>query len=148
MKTRSALLTALLIAAATPPLRAQQTLPAPLTPYAPPSVLTREQAQAQSKAQMAASQVQYISILERGFDQLSNLVTANPYHLTKDEVVAGFGDTFNAQVQQEGALMLATIIKANRILGRTDRWLAQDWVQAWVAAYRLDPATGEPLPAP
>ncbi len=124
-----------------------QTAP-PLSPYGQPSVFTKEQAQAQSKTQMTQAQVQYINLLERGFDQLSNIVTANVYHLTKDEVVAGFGDAFNAQTQQEGALMLSTIIKANRILDRTDRWLTQDWVQAWIAAYRIDPATGEPLPAP
>lgn len=117
-------------------------------PYAQPTVLTKEQAQAQAKTQMASAQLQYIGILERGFDQLSNIVTANPYHLTQAEVVTGFGDAFNAQVQQEGALMLSTIIKANKVLGRTDRWLAQEWVQSWIAAYRLDPATGEPLPAP
>ena len=115
-------------------------------PYGQPTVFTKEQAQTQSKTQMAQAQLQYVSLLERGFDQLSNIVTANAYHLTKEEVVAGFGDAFNAQTQQEGALMLSTIIKANRILGRNDRWLTQDWVQAWVAVYRLDPATGETLP--
>ena len=123
--------------------RAQTATP---PPYGQPTVFTKEQAQAQSKTQMAQAQFQYISLLERGFDQLSNIVTANSYHLTKDEVVAGFGDAFNAQTQQEGALMLSTIIKANHILGRNDRWLTQDWVQAWVAAYRIDPATGDPLP--
>ena len=122
---------------------AQTTTP---PPYGQPNVFTKEQAQAQSKTQMAQAQLQYINLLERGFDQLSNIVTANSYHLTKDEVVAGFGDAFNAQTQQEGALMLATIIKANRILGRNDRWLTQDWVQAWIAVYRLDPTTGEALP--
>ena len=120
----------------------------PAAPYGQPVVLTKEQAQAQSKNQMASAQIQYIGILERGFDQLSNIVTANPYHLNQADVVAGFGDAFNAQVQQEGALMLSTIIKANKILGRTDKWLAQDWVVAWITAYKLDPATGEPLPAP
>ena len=119
----------------------------PVVPYGQPVVLTREQAQAQTKTQMVNAQVQYIGILERGFDQLSNIVTANPYHLAQADVVAGFGDPFNAQVTQEGALMLSTIIKANKILGRTDRWLAQDWVAAWIAAYKLDPATGEPLAA-
>ena len=119
---------------------------APPAPFGQPSVFTKEQAQAQSKTQMAQAQVQYINLLERGFDQLSNIVTANAYHLTKDEVVAGFGETFHAQTQQAGALMLSTIIKANRILNRADKWLTQDWVQAWIAAYRIDPATGEPLP--
>ena len=121
---------------------------APLTPYGQPTVLTHEQAQAQSKTQMTQAQIQYIGILERGFDQLSNIVTANPYHLSQTDVVAGFGDAFNTQVQQEGALLLATVIKANKIIGRTDKWLAQDWVVAWIAAYKLDPTTGEPLPTP
>lgn len=138
---------ALLAAACCLPSPRAQAQTVPLSPYAPPSVFTKEQAQAQSKSQMAQAQLQYISLLERGFDQLSNIVTANSYHLTRDEVIAGFGEAFHAQTQQEGALMLSTIIKANRILGRTDRWLTQDWVQAWIAAYRLDPATGEPLPA-
>ena len=114
---------------------------APLTPYGQPTVLTHEQAQAQSKTQMTQAQIQYIGILERGFDQLSNIVTANPYHLSQTDVVAGFGDAFNTQVQQEGALLLATVIKANKIIGRTDKWLAQDWVVAWLAAYKLDPTT-------
>ena len=142
MKTR--LLAAAVALCAAGPLHAQT---APVTSYGQPTVLTKAQAQAQSKAQMAAAQIQYIGLLERGFDQLSNLVTANAYHLSQADVTAGFGDAFNAQVQQEGALMLSTIIKANKILGRTDRWLAQDWVVAWIAAYGLDPATGNPLPA-
>ena len=119
----------------------------PLSPYGQPTVLTKEQAQTQTKTQMANAQVQYIGILERGFDQLSNIVTANAYHLTQADVTAGFGDAFNEQVFREGTLMLSTIIKANKILGRTDRWLTQDWVVAWIAVYKLDPATGDPLPA-
>ena len=146
MKTRFGTLAfAAMLTATGTSLRAQA---APLSPYGQPTVLTREQAQAQSKTQMAQAQVQYIGILERGFDQLSNIVTANPYHLNQADVVAGFGDAFNTQVQQEGALMLATIIKANKIIGRADKWLTQDWVIAWIAAYKLDPTTGEPLPAP
>ncbi len=146
MKTRLGTLAfAAMLTAAGTSLHAQN---APLSPYGQPTVLTHEQAQAQSKTQMTQAQVQYIGILERGFDQLSNIVTANPYHLSQADVVAGFGDAFNAQVQQEGALMLATIIKANKIIGRTDKWLAQDWVMAWIAAYKLDPATGNPLPTP
>ena len=145
MKTmKSILLTSTLLAAFACCLQAQT---APLSPYGQPNVFTKEQAQAQSKAQMTQAQVQYISLLERGFDQLSNIVTANAYHLTKDEVVGGFGDAFNVQTQREGALMLSTIIKANLILNRSDKWLTQDWVQAWVALYRIDPATGEMLPA-
>ena len=139
------------LTAASALLLATHDAPAQTSPAAPdgqPVVLTKEQAQAQSKNQMASAQIQYIGILERGFDQLSNIVTANPYHLNQADVAAGFGDAFNAQAQQEGALMLSTIIKANKILGRTDKWLAQDWVVAWIAAYKLDPATGEPLPAP
>lgn len=120
---------------------------APIAPYGQPNVLTKEQAQAQTKTQMANAQVQYICVLERGYDQLSSIVTANPYYLSQADVVAGFGDAFNAQVLANGKLTLATIIKANKILDRTDRWLAQDWVVAWITAYRLDPATGDPLPA-
>ena len=142
----SACLAALSCVCVPSPSAQAQTTPA-VMPYGQPSVFTKEQAQAQSKTQMAAAQIQYINVLERGFDQLSNIVAANPYHLTREEVVAGFGDAFNAQTQQAGALMLSTIIKANRILNRTDRWLGQDWVQAWIVAYRLDPATGDALPA-
>ena len=132
----------LLLAAA--PLHAQTS---PVAPYGQPTVMTKDQAQAQSKTVMTNAQVQYIGILERGFDQLSSIVTANPYHLAQADVVAGFGDTFSAQVSQEGALMLSTIIKANKILGRTDKWLAQDWVVAWITTYKLDPTTGDPLPS-
>ena len=141
---KSLLLAAAVLLAAAPGVHAQ-TSPLPL--YGQPTILTKEQAQAQSKTQMASAQLQYIGILERGFDQLSNIVTANPYHLAQADVVAGFGDAFNAQATQEGSLMLSTIIKANKILGRTDKWLAQDWVAAWIAVYKLDPSTGDPLPA-
>ncbi len=119
----------------------------PVVPYGQPVVLTKDQAQTQTKTQMANAQVQYIGILERGFDQLSNIVTANPYHLSQTDVVAGFGDAFNTQITQEGVLMLSTIIKANKIIGRTDKWLTQDWVVAWITIYKLDPTTGDPLPA-
>ena len=146
MKIRTALLLAAntSLLALAPSLRAQS---APTASYGQPTVLTKQQAQAQTKTQMANAQVQYIGSLEKGFDQLSNIVTANPYHLSQTEVMGGFGDAFNAQVFQQGALMLSTIIKANKILGRTDRWLAQEWVQARIATYRLDPATGDSLPA-
>ncbi len=119
----------------------------PVVPYGQPVVLTKDQAQAQTKTQMANAQVQYIGILERGFDQLSSIVTANPYHLSQADVVAGFGEPFNTQVLANGKLLLSTIIKANQTLGRTDKWLAQDWVATWITTYKLDPATGEPLPA-
>ena len=146
MKTTVRLLTAASALLLTTHRAPAQTSPA--VPYGQPVVLTREQAQAQSKNQMASAQIQYIGVLERGFAQLSNIVTANPNHLSQADVVAGFGDAFNVQVQQDGTLMLSTIIKANKILGRADKWLAQEWVVAWIAAYKLDPATGEPLPAP
>lgn len=144
-KTLAFLLTAAFTLAILPLAASAQT--SPVQPFGQPTVLTKEQAQAQTKTQMANAQVQYIGILERGFDQISNFVTANSYHLTQADVTAGFGEAFSAQVFQEGTLMLSTIIKANKILGRTDRWLAQDWVVAWIAAYKLDPATGDPLPA-
>ena len=144
MKKPFILAAAALLVAAPAVLQAQ----VPMSPYGQPTVLTKEQAQAQTKTQMTNAQVQCIGILERGFDQLSNIVTANPYHLSQAEVVTGFGDAFNTQVSREGALMLSTIIKSNKILGRTDKWLTQEWVLSWIAVYKLDPATGDPLPAP
>ncbi len=144
MKRHHFIVAAALCLAAPAAVRAQTS---PVAPYGQPIVLTKDQAQAQTKTQMANAQVQYIGILERGFDQLSSIVTANPYHLSQADVIAGFGDAFNAQVLANGQLLLSTIIKANKILGRTDKWLAQDWVVAWLAVYKLDPATGEPLAA-
>ena len=112
-------------------------------------VLTKEQKQTSTKNEINADILQTIATLEQRFDTASSRVSNNAYHLTGDEVLAGLGDADAAKAAQAGALLLSTIIKANAIGGNdvTKAWLAQDWVQAWIAKYKLDPATGDPLPA-
>ena len=115
---------------------------------AQPVVLTTAQAQAQTTAAMQRAITQNIGIMENSFNNLSNVVTANALHLTEAQVIAGFGTTFNTQVLAEGQLLLSTIIKSNLILGRSDAWLTQPWVQVWITTYNIDPGTGNVLATP
>ena len=129
--------------AAPAPARAQSSF----TPPGQFRVLTKDQKQAATKSEINADILQTIATLEQRFDTASSRVSNNAYHLTGDEVLAGLGDADAAKAAQAGALLLSTIIKANAIGGNdvTKAWIAQDWVQAWLTKYKLDPVSGNAL---